>query len=83
MNNKKIAIGIAVFVIVILVWRPWNSLSHSYRTVKVQKGIFETSVSAMGELKAEKALDINVPAVSFNEEVDIWAMKIMSIMIMF
>jgi len=79
MNNKKIAIGIAVFVIVILVWRPWNSLSHSYRTVKVQKGIFETSVSAMGELKAEKALDINVPAVSFNEEVDIWAMKIMSI----
>lgn len=79
MNKKKLAIGIAVFVIVILVWQPWNSNSHSYRTVKVQKGVFETTVSAMGVLKVENAVDINVPDVCFNEDIDIWTMKILSI----
>ncbi|MCU4177162.1 efflux RND transporter periplasmic adaptor subunit [Carboxylicivirga sp. N1Y90] len=80
MNKKKI-VYISGFVIILLViiWQPWASKNKSEQITQVQKGLFETIVTATGELKAQDAMDIKVPEVSFNEEVDIWAMKILSL----
>jgi len=80
MNKKKIGIGLGVLlVIIILIWQPWKKSEDAQQIVKVQKGSFETIVTAMGELKAQKALDITVPEVSFERELRIWDLKIMSI----
>ncbi len=80
MNKKKIGIGLGVLlVIVILIWRPWKTTDETFSIVQVQKGAFETSVTAMGELKAQDAMDITIPEVSFNRELRIWELKIMSI----
>ena len=49
------------------------------QSAKVTKGPFETYISAVGELQAQKALDITVPEVSFRREIDIWAIKIMDV----
>ncbi len=79
MNKKQIGLIAGFVVIVALIWHPWKSNDQSQTSATVQEGLFETSVEATGELKALKALDIKVPEVSFNDEVDIWAMKILSI----
>jgi multidrug efflux pump subunit AcrA (membrane-fusion protein) len=80
MNKKKLSLIIApVVLLIVIIWQPWKALSDSLKTTTVQKGLFETLVEVTGELKAEKAVDITVPEVSFNDEVDIWAMKIMSL----
>lgn len=80
MNKKRSSLIVSLFVIlVVLIWQPWKQSGKQQQKASVQKGLFETIVVANGELKAQKALDINVPEVSFNEEVDIWAMKILSI----
>ncbi|WP_430809826.1 MULTISPECIES: efflux RND transporter periplasmic adaptor subunit [unclassified Carboxylicivirga] len=80
MNKKKIALtaGVAI-IIIVMIWRPWTKLGNTHKVVSVKSGALEAVVEVTGELKAEKAVDIQVPEVSFNEEVDIWAMKIMSI----
>jgi len=75
----KTSIGVAILALLLIIWKPWNLFSDSYATTLVQKGAFETSILVSGELKAQKALDIKVPEVSFNDEVDIWAMKILSL----
>nr|WP_319397259.1 HlyD family efflux transporter periplasmic adaptor subunit [uncultured Carboxylicivirga sp.] len=80
MNKKKIGIGLGVIlVIILLIWQPWKKSDETHRIVEVQKGLFETTVSAMGELKAQQALDINIPEVSFERELRIWELKIMSL----
>ncbi|MCT4645550.1 MAG: efflux RND transporter periplasmic adaptor subunit [Carboxylicivirga sp.] len=79
MNRKRAFILAGIILIGLLVWRPWNSFGNAEETFTVQSGTMESSVLVTGELNAEKAVDIQVPAVSFNDEVDIWAMKIMSI----
>ncbi|MBS2211077.1 efflux RND transporter periplasmic adaptor subunit [Carboxylicivirga mesophila] len=79
MNKKTIGILAGVALVAIIIWQPWHLLKNSDRTVTVKKGIIEATVVVTGELKAEKAVDILVPEVSFNDEVDIWAMKILSI----
>ena len=80
MNKKKIGIGLGVLlVIILLIWQPWKKSDDTQQIVKVQKGSFETTVTAMGELKAQKALDITVPEVSFDRELRIWDLKIMSV----
>ncbi len=76
---NKIGIGLSILVLLALIWKPWKIYTDTYKTAHVQKGAFETSIIVTGELKAQKALDITVPEVSFNEEVDIWAMKILSL----
>ncbi|MCU4155397.1 HlyD family efflux transporter periplasmic adaptor subunit [Carboxylicivirga sp. A043] len=80
MDKRKLSLIIAPIVLLtVIIWQPWKTLSSSHKTIKVEKGLFETTVEATGELKAEKAVDITVPEVSFNDEVDIWAMKILSL----
>jgi len=81
MYRKKLWIGAIALVLVIglLIWRPWLSSELNQRLVKVTKGSFETYISAVGELQAQKAMDISVPEVSFRREIDIWAIKIMDI----
>ena len=80
MDKRKLSLIIApIILLTVIIWQPWKTLSSSHKTIKVEKGLFETTVEATGELKAEKAVDITVPEVSFNDEVDIWAMKILSL----
>ncbi len=79
MSKKQIGIIAAVVLVVIVIWQPWSLLKETGNTVLVKSGPIESSVAVTGELKAEKAVDILVPEVSFNEEVDIWAMKILSL----
>ncbi|WP_430816224.1 efflux RND transporter periplasmic adaptor subunit [Carboxylicivirga sp. RSCT41] len=80
MSKRKLSFIVApVILLIVIVWQPWKVMSDSHKTVTVEKGLFETFVEVTGELKAEKAVDITVPEVSFNDEVDIWAMKIMSL----
>lgn len=79
-KNKRwigaIALGL---VIGLIIWRPWSASETNQQSAKVTRGAFETYISAVGELQAQKALDITVPEVSFRREIDIWAMKIMDI----
>lgn len=79
MKKKTIGIIAGIVLAMIVIWQPWSFISDSGNTVGVKKGTLEASVVVTGELKAEKAVDILVPEVSFNEEIDIWAMKILSI----
>ncbi|MCG8579481.1 MAG: efflux RND transporter periplasmic adaptor subunit [Bacteroidales bacterium] len=80
MNKRKLSYIITpAILLIVIIWQPWKVMSDSYKTATVEKGLFETHVEVTGELKAEKAVDITVPEVSFNDEVDIWAMKIMSL----
>ncbi len=81
MQNKKRVIIIAVaglILILLLIMNPWGS-SDKIDSVKVTKGEFETYIAEMGELKAQVALDIIVPEVSYRRELDIWALKILDI----
>ncbi len=79
MKKKTTGIIVGIVLAMIVIWQPWSFISDSGNTVGVKKGTLEASVVVTGELKAEKAVDILVPEVSFNEEIDIWAMKILSI----
>ncbi|MBI9060936.1 MAG: HlyD family efflux transporter periplasmic adaptor subunit [Marinilabiliaceae bacterium] len=81
MHKKKGWIGAIALVLVIglLIWRPWIASDANQQSAKVTSGVFETYISAVGELQAQKALDITVPEVSFRREINIWALKIMNI----
>ncbi len=82
MQNKKGVVIIAVaglLLILLLILKPWDSSSAKNDSVKVTKGEFETYITEMGELKAQVALDITVPEVSYRRELDIWDLKILDI----
>jgi multidrug efflux pump subunit AcrA (membrane-fusion protein) len=79
MSKKQIGLIAGLILITIIVWRPWSLIHKAGNTVSVKNGPIESTVTVTGELKAEKAVDILIPEVSFNEEVDIWAMKILSL----
>ncbi|TRX71902.1 efflux RND transporter periplasmic adaptor subunit [Carboxylicivirga sp. M1479] len=79
MNKTKLGISATVIIVILLIWQPWSFIFQKNPTTTVISSEFETTISVTGELKAEKAVDIMVPEVSFNEEVDIWAMKILSL----
>jgi multidrug efflux pump subunit AcrA (membrane-fusion protein) len=67
-------------MLVLLIWQPWKKgTNEDELQAKVIKGRFETYVMAIGELQALKAVDITVPEISFRRELDIWVMKIMSL----
>ncbi|WP_439183656.1 efflux RND transporter periplasmic adaptor subunit [Carboxylicivirga taeanensis] len=78
---KKTITGIlaAIGLLTLLIWQPWKIGQQTGNTVTVKKGKIESTVSAAGELKAEKAMDILIPEVCFDEELDIWSIKILSI----
>ncbi len=80
MNKKNIGVALGILIVMtLIVWQPWRKSNESYREVRVQKGVFETTVFAMGELKAQKSLDITIPDVSKERVLRIWELKIMSI----
>ncbi len=82
MQNKKQIVIVAVIgliFILLLILKPWNDSNDVKDSVKVIKGTFETYISEMGELKAQIALDITVPEVSYRRELDIWQLKILDI----
>jgi len=68
-----------VILILLLVFKPWKSGSEKSESVKVVKGVFETYITEVGELKAEKSLDILIPEIAFRRELDIWQLKILDI----
>jgi multidrug efflux pump subunit AcrA (membrane-fusion protein) len=69
----------ALTIIVLLIIKPWKTSETKEKTVRVTKGTFETYITEIGELKAEKSLDIMVPEVLFRRELDIWELKILDI----
>ncbi len=82
MQNKKrviIIAAIGLILILLLILKPWSSSSKKIDSVKVTKGVFETYITEMGELKAQVALDITVPEVSYRRELDIWELKILDV----
>ncbi len=82
MQNKKKLIIIAIFGVVLIllfILKPWSKNDDKADSAKVIIGTFETYVTEVGELKAQTALDITVPEVSFRRELDIWDMKILDI----
>lgn len=82
MQNKKRVVVVAVIglvLILLFILKPWDSSKVEKSSVRVTKGIFETYITEMGELKAQSALYITVPEVSYRRELDIWEMKILDI----
>jgi len=82
MQNKKRVIVIAAIglvLILLFILKPWNKSKVEKNSVIVAKGIFETYITEMGELKAQVALNITVPEVSYRRELDIWELKILDI----
>ncbi len=82
MQNKKrvlIAALTGLLIILLLILKPWSDSKDKIDSVKVTKGVFETYITEMGELKAQVALDITVPEVSYRRELDIWELKILDI----
>jgi len=81
MHTNKRWIGVIALVLVIglLIWRPWSASDANQQSAMVTRAVFETYISAVGELQAQKAMDITIPEVSFRREIDIWDIKIMNI----
>ncbi|MBK3519135.1 efflux RND transporter periplasmic adaptor subunit [Carboxylicivirga marina] len=79
--NKKIAIVVACIsiLIIVIIWQPWKQESGSNKKAIVKRGLIETTVETTGELKAEKAVDITIPRIALNRMIDIWELKILSL----
>ncbi len=67
-----------MLLILFLIVKSFLKEEESVR-VKVTRGTFETYITEIGELKAQKSLDILIPEVAFRRELDIWQMKILDI----
>ncbi len=80
-NKKKLIIATVTGLILILLFilKPWDKSDSHKESVRVIKGTFETYITEIGTLKAQVALDIIVPEVSYRRELDIWELKILDI----
>ncbi|NPA35823.1 MAG: HlyD family efflux transporter periplasmic adaptor subunit [Chlorobi bacterium] len=80
LKKKHIVYAVSVLaVITLLIAGPWRHADSNEKNVKVIKGTFETYITEIGELKAQKSLNITVPEVLFRRELDIWELKILDI----
>ncbi len=78
-KKKYIIAGVPVMLLILfLIVKSFLKEEESVR-VKVTRGTFETYITEIGELKAQKSLDILIPEVAFRRELDIWQMKILDI----
>ena len=79
-KKKYIITGVPVLLLILfLIAKPFLKKEKESVRVKVTRGTFETYITEIGELKAQKSLDILIPEVAFRRELDIWQMKILDI----
>jgi multidrug efflux pump subunit AcrA (membrane-fusion protein) len=81
MTGKKryILLASGALVVLILIYNFWSFGGDEKELVNVERGTFETYITEVGELKAQRSLDILIPEVAFRRELDIWQMKILDI----
>ncbi len=79
-HKKQIVIAASAVVLIILIIVIRNSFTnHEYPYVRVQKGIFESTIETIGELYATSSTDIEIPAAARNEAVNVRQFKIIDI----
>ena len=79
-KKKYIIAGLPVVLFALLLTvRSFVKEDADVEVAKVTKGTFETYITEIGELKAQKSLDILIPEVAFRREINIWMIKILDI----
>ena len=79
-HKKKIIIGVAVAALIILTIVIRNNFStREYPHVRVQKGVFETTIETVGELYATSSTDIEIPELARHDDINVRQFKIIDI----